>query len=93
VHVLGAAEVTVKSGGQDDDGNLWAAATEVAGDLGAETAGPEVIVKHGDINVVEGFGGFLDGRGRNTAVPVLAKDRGTKVQIGRFVVQKEDANV
>jgi hypothetical protein len=92
MHVLDAAEVAVEGGGEDDDGNVRAAAAEEGGDLGTELAGAEVIVEDGDVDGVEELGGLLDGGGRDAFVAVLTEDGGAEVQIGGLVVEQEDAD-
>jgi hypothetical protein len=91
VHVFDAAEEAVERGGEDDDGDVGAAAAEEGGDLGTELAVTEVIVEDGDVDVVEELGGFFDGRGRNALVAVLAKNGGTENEVVGFVVEQEDA--
>ncbi len=56
VHVLDAAEAALERGGEDDDGDLGAAAAQLGGDFGAELAGAEVVVEDGDVDVVEELG-------------------------------------
>ena len=53
MHVFDAAEVAVERGGEDDDGDVGAAAAQESGDFGAELAGAEVVVEDGDVDVVE----------------------------------------
>jgi hypothetical protein len=92
MHVFDAAEVAVECGGEDDDGDMGAAATKKSRDLGAELASAKVVVEDGDVNAVEEFGGLFDGGGRDALVAVLAKDGCAEVQIARFVVEQENAH-
>jgi hypothetical protein len=90
VHVFDAAEITVKGGGEDDDGDVRAAAAQDCGDFSAKLAGAEVIVEDGYVDVVEEFGGFFNGGGGDALVTVLAKNGGAKMEVGRFVVEQKD---
>jgi hypothetical protein len=92
MHVLDAAEVAVEGGGEDDDGDVGAAAAEERGDLGAELACAEVIVEDGDVDGVEELGGFFDGGGGGALVAVLAEDGGTEKQVCGLVIEQKDAN-
>ncbi len=92
MHVFDAAEVAVERGGEDDDGDVGAAAAKEGGDLGAELAGAEVVVEDGDVDAVEELGGLFDGGGGDALVAVLAEDGGAEVEIGGFVVEQEDAH-
>ena len=92
MHVFDAAEVAVERGGEDDDGDVGAAAAEESCDLGAELAGAEVVVEDGDVDVVEELGGFFDGGGGDALVAVLAQDGGAEMQIGGLVIEQKDAN-
>jgi hypothetical protein len=90
VHVFDAAEITVKGGGEDDDGDVGAAAAQDCGDFSAKLTGAEVIVEDGYVDVVEEFGGFFDGGGGDALVSVLAKNGGAEMKVGRFVVEQKD---
>jgi hypothetical protein len=92
VHVLNAAEEAVEGSGEDDDGNVGAAAAKKRGDFGAELAGAEMIVEDGDVDVVEMLDGLIDGGGGNTLVSVLAEDGGAEVEIAGFVIEQENAH-
>ncbi len=50
MHVRGAAELMVERGREDDDGDLGPAGAQAGGDGGAELAGAEVVVEHGDVD-------------------------------------------
>ena len=91
VHVFDAAEVAVEGSGEDDDGDVGAAAAKESGDLGAELAGSEVVVEDGDVDVVEELGGLFDGGGRDALVSVLAEDGGAEMEVIRLVVQQQNA--
>jgi hypothetical protein len=90
VHVFDAAEVAVEGGGEDDDGDVGAAAAKESCDLGAELAGSEMVVEDGYVDVVEELGGFFNGGGRDALVSVLAEDCGAEMEIVRFVVQQQN---
>ncbi len=90
VHVFDAAEVAVERGGEDDDGDVRAAAAKESGDFGAELAGAEVVVEDGDVDVVEELGGLFDGGGGDALVAVLAEDGGAEMEVGRLVVEQQD---
>jgi hypothetical protein len=92
MHVLDAAEVLVEGCGEDDDGDVGATAAEERGDLGTELASAEVVVEDGDVDVVDEFGGLLDGGGGDALVAALAEDGGAEVQVGGLVVEQEDAD-
>jgi hypothetical protein len=93
MHVLGASEVALERSGEDDDGDVRAAAAEVGGDLGPELPGAEMIIEDRDIDIVKDLGCLLNGGGRDALIAVLAKDGSAEMQVGRLVVQKEDTNV
>jgi hypothetical protein len=92
VHVFDAAEEAIEGGGEDDDGDVRAAAAKEGRNFGAELACAEVIVEDGDVYVVEELGGFFDGGGGDALVAVLAEDGGAEVKIGGFVVEQQDTD-
>jgi hypothetical protein len=92
MHVFDTAEVAVERGGEDDDGDVGAAAAKKSGDLGAKLACAEVVVEDRDVDVVEEIGRFFDGGGGDTLVAMLAQDGGAKVQIARLVVEQKDTH-
>jgi hypothetical protein len=92
VHVLDAAEVLVEGGGEDDDGDVWAAAAEKGGDLGAELACAEVVVEDGYVDVVEEFGCLFDAGCRDTLIAALTEDGGAQVEIDGLVIEEKDAD-
>ena len=53
MHVFDAAEVVVERGGEDDDGDVGAAAAKKGGDFGAELAGAEMVVEDGDVDLLK----------------------------------------
>jgi hypothetical protein len=65
----------------------------MACDFCAELSGAEVVVEHGDVDVVEDLGCLLNGGGWDAVVSVLAQDGSSEMQVGRFVVEQKDANV
>src|SRR6202012_392874 len=89
---LDAAEETVERGGEDDDGDVGAAAAEKRGDFGAELACAEMIVEDGDVDVIEVLDGLVDGGSGNTLIPMLAEDGGAEMEIAGLVVEQEDAH-
>jgi hypothetical protein len=93
VHILGPAEVTLQGCRQDDDWNLGAVTTKVRGDLGAEPTRAKVVIEHGNVDMVEGLGGFLDCGGGNATITVLAQNSGSEVQIRRLVIEQQNADV
>jgi hypothetical protein len=92
MHVRGAAEFMLERGREDDDGDFGAARAEAGGDCGAEFAGAEVVVEHGDVDLVDQGHGLFDGGGGFGLIAVLAEDGGAKVEICRLVIEQEDAN-
>jgi hypothetical protein len=92
VHVFDAAEEAIERGGEDDDGNVGAAAAEQRGYFGAELACAEVIVEDGDVDFIEELGSFFDGGGGDALVAVLAEDGGAKMKVGGLVVEQKDTH-
>jgi hypothetical protein len=92
MHVFYAAEEAVERGGEDDDGNVGAAAAEKGSDFGAELACAEMIVEDRDVDVVEEFGGLFDGGGGEALVAMLAQDGGAEMEIGGLIVEQQDAD-
>ena len=92
VHVLDAAEVAVEGCGEDDDGDVRAAAAEERGDLGPELAGTEVVVEDGDVDVVEELGGLFNAGRGDALIAALAEDGGAEVEVDGLVVEQEDAD-
>ena len=93
MHVFNSAEVAIESGGEDDDGDVRAAATKKTCNLGTELAGSEVEVEDGYVGVVEEFYGFFNGRGRETLVAVLAEDCCAEMQVCGLIIEQENADV
>jgi hypothetical protein len=92
MHVLNAAEVTVECCREDDDGNVWATAAKEGGNFGAELAGSEVIVKDGDIDIVEVVDGLFDSRGGQALIAMLTQDGGAEVEIGWLIVEQQNTH-
>jgi hypothetical protein len=90
VHVLDSAEVSLERGRHDNDGNLRASAAKLGGDFCAELAGAEVVVEHGDIDLVEELVGFFDSGSHEGVIAVLAKDCGAEMQVDGIVVEQQD---
>jgi hypothetical protein len=92
VHVFDTSEEAVERGGEDDDGNVGAAAAKERGDFGAKLAGAEVVVEDGDVDVVEELDGLVNAGGRDTLITMLAKDGGAEMEIGGFVVEQKNSH-
>jgi hypothetical protein len=92
MHILDAAKVAIESGGEDNDGDVRAAAAEESGDLGAELAGAEMVVEDGDVDLVEELSGLFNGGGWDALVAVLAQDGGAEMKIVGFVVEQQDTH-
>ena len=63
MHVGDAAELALQCCRQDDDGHLRTLAAQRLGHVGAEFARAQMVVEHGDVNVVQLGFGFFDGVG------------------------------
>ncbi len=92
VHVFDAAKVTIQRCGENDDGNVRAAAAEKRGDFGAELAGSEVVVEDSDVDIVEEVCGFFDSGGGDALIAMLTQDGGAEVEIGGFVVEQQNTH-
>jgi hypothetical protein len=90
MHVFDAAQEAVERGGEDDDGDVGAAAAKEGGGFGAELAFAEMIVEDGDVDGVEELGGLFDGGDGDAVVAVPAEDGGSEMEIDGVVVEQED---
>jgi hypothetical protein len=92
MHVFDAAEEAVERGGEDDDGNVGAAAAEEGSYFGAELACSEMIVEDCDVDFVEELGGLFDGGCGEALVAVLTQDCGAEMEVAGLVVKQQDSD-
>ena len=86
VHVFHPAKAPLQGGGKDDDGHFRPAPAQNAGHLRTELARAQMVIEHGDVDLVDQLLRFADGARSVGYVTVLAQDGGSKEQIFWIVV-------
>src|SRR5512147_2821850 len=92
MHVSDAPEATLECGRHDDDRNFRTALAERVSDFSAELSCAEMVVEHGDVDVMQLGYGFVDRTGGGYFVSVAAQDSSAEQKMVFEVVEEKNSN-